>query len=142
MKKFGFLLIIGLCLMICAGDKKEMSGEDEKRLIRHGCPKRNATVDDEQTMIDLAIKFNQAERNDDISGMEKLADEMYSFASQFSDTVRGRRILAGANIKKGIVYSYQKNRAKAFESFDAAISNSPDAQTVMYAYSLKLSCFW
>ena len=31
MKKFGFLLIIGLCLMICAGDKKEMSEEDGKK---------------------------------------------------------------------------------------------------------------
>ncbi len=142
MKTFGFLIFIGLCLIICAGDKKEMSANDEKRLIRHGGPKRNATVDDEQTMIDLAIKFNQAEKNDDIHTMERLADEMYSFASQFSDTVRGRRILAGANVKKGIVYCHQKNRAKALEAFDVAISNSPDAETVMYAYSLKLTCFW
>ena len=142
MKKLGFLIFIGLCLMICAGDKKEMSANDEKRLIRHGGPKRNATVDDEQTMIDLAIKFNQAEKNDDIHTMERLADEMYSFASQFSDTVRGRRILAGANVKKGIVYCHQKNRVKALEAFDVAISNSPDAETVMYAYSLKLSYFW
>ncbi|MBQ9335704.1 MAG: tetratricopeptide repeat protein [Lentisphaeria bacterium] len=142
MKTFGFLIFIGLCLIICAGDKKEMSADDEKRLILHSGQKRNATADDEQTMIDLAIKYNQAERNDDISGMERLADEMCSFASQFSDTERGRRILAGANVKKGIVYCHQKNRVKALEAFDVAISNSPDAETVMYAYSLKLLCFW
>lgn len=74
--------------------------------------------------------------------MLKFANEMYSYASKLEPDEKGKRLLAGAYTKLGIVYSSQDKRAEAFKAWDTAISITPDADTIIYVYCLKLSDFW
>jgi len=122
------MILYGICVLLC--------------FAFCGCSKRKATVEDEEKITELATKFNQAERNDDIPGMLKFANEMYSYASKLEPDEKGKRLLAGAYTKLGIVYSSQDKRAEAFKAWDTAISITPDADTIIYVYCLKLSDFW
>ena len=105
------------------------------------CSKRKAEYADEEKMLKLIEKYKQAERQDDYPEMHKIAGEMYSFAQKFAPDERGRLMLAGAHVKRGIAYSYQKKRAEAIKELDAAIAISPDTTLVLYAYQTKIAPF-
>ena len=93
-------------------------------------------------MLEWAEKFNEAEKDNDLPLMQQIAEKMYSFARELELDERGRKLLTGANIKLGVIYSHQKKRSEAFKALDAAIAMSPDESSVLYAYNLKLSYFF